>query len=55
MPIVIIGNNTGDDVSGTIDAELYSASPDSNNSTTASKETTKYASGDRRNSLYKFT
>lgn len=55
MPIVIIGNNTGDDFSGTIDAELYSASPDSNNSTTASKETTKYAAGDHRNSLYKFT
>ena len=54
MPTVVIGNNTGDDYSGTEDTVLYSDAPNSTYGTQTGLEC-KYTTLDRYNTLLKFS
>lgn len=54
MPTVVIGNNTGDDYSGTEDTVLHSDAPDSTYGTQTGLEC-KYTSSARNNTLLKFS
>ena len=55
MPTETIGDNTGDDYSGTEDAELYEASPTNNDSSGGTWYVSKYGSGDYRYPVLKFS
>jgi hypothetical protein len=54
MPTVVIGNNTGDDYSGTEDAQIKESSPTYTYGNRITMEITKYASGDHTNTLLRF-
>jgi hypothetical protein len=55
MPTVVIGNNTGDDYSGTEDTMLRSAFPDDNYGSNIDFNVQRYASGNHVTSLVRFT
>lgn len=54
MTVVVIGDNTGDDFSGTDETDIRSTSQTSNFGTNATFQTTKYSAGNDANGLIKF-
>lgn len=55
MTVVVIGDNTGDDYSGTEDAELRQTSPTTNHGSSTNLEATKYIASDHNHSLVAFS
>lgn len=55
MPTVVIGNNTGDDYSGTEDTRLTQASPTTNSGTVDVLDMNKATSGQYQHSIIKFS
>lgn len=55
MTVVVIGDNTGDDFSGTIDAQIKEGASTTNYGSSSTMETTKWSAGDYTHSVIAFT